>query len=121
MHKLSVSLATLTLLMSAVAANAATPGAGAAVNPDRTMSAAQCAVPGDNARLWRDNISLADKLGDKGIKFDWMARSGNCLDVAVVAPNGTVSREIFDPNTLQRVTPSTRTAEISENAVVALT
>ena len=125
MQKLSMVLAALTLLTSAAGANAATPSIQSIVtNPDRTMTAAQCALPGDNASLWKDNIALADRLNDKGIKFDWMARSGNCLDVAVIAPNGTVSREVYDPNTLHRAlrsskgTESAETAESDEGSVI---
>jgi hypothetical protein len=121
MYRLSTTIAALALLAGGTTAVTAAPVTQAnGYNPDLTMSAAECIIPGDNARLRKDNTSLAKELHSEGIRFDWMARDGNCIDVAVVSPTGTISRELFDPNTLQRVRRSGSGAERIEDAIGAV-
>ncbi len=98
MHKTSISLAALALIVATGAATASPTVSSAAT---QTMTAAQCAQ-GEKSLQW-STIFLADKLDVKNIKYDSLDPDGNCFKVTVVGPKGKITPELYDPVTLQRV------------------
>ena len=103
MKTYAIALAVLGFSVAGIgSASAAATSIAAAGMPEASLQQGLCPA-NDSESLEFGAPFLAEKLKEDHVKYDSISAKSNCFDVAVVGPNGRLTQQLYDPNTLTRI------------------
>lgn len=103
MRTLAIALTTLCLSTAGIgSAFAASTPIAAAGMPEASFDQGLCPA-NDSESLEFGAPFLAEKLKEQHVKYDSITAKSNCFDVSVVGPNGRLTQELYDPESLIRI------------------